>query len=40
MDVHNAFLHDDLSETIFMLQPPGFKDSLKPHHVCRLKKDI
>jgi hypothetical protein len=23
-----------------MFQPPGFKDSSKPHHVCRLKKAI
>jgi len=40
MDVHNVFLHGDLSETIFMIQPPGFKDPSKPNHVCRLKKAI
>ena len=40
MDIHNAFLHGDLFETVFMFQPPGFKDSSKPHHVCRLKRAI
>jgi hypothetical protein len=36
MDVKSAFLHGDLSEEIFMEQPPGFvTDS---NLVCRLKK--
>nr|XP_009767591.1 PREDICTED: uncharacterized protein LOC104218727 [Nicotiana sylvestris] len=38
LDVKNAFLHGDLKEIVFMEQPPGFKDLIFPHHVCRLKK--
>nr|GEY55891.1 hypothetical protein [Tanacetum cinerariifolium] len=40
VDVKNAFLHGDLSETIYMTQPPSFVDVRRPHHVCLLKKAL
>ncbi|GJX51232.1 ribonuclease H-like domain-containing protein [Tanacetum coccineum] len=36
----NAFLNDDLSETVYMHQPPGFVDNRYPHHVCLLQRSL
>lgn len=39
MDVHNAFLHEDLDEEVYMKPPPGFyPDDEKK--VCRLRRSI
>jgi len=37
IDVHNAFLHGNLHETIYIERPPGFHPP-KPNMVCRLRK--
>jgi hypothetical protein len=40
IDIQNAFLHGNLSEEVFMSQPPGYQHPLYPNHVCKLQKAI
>ena len=37
LDISNAFLHGNLTELIYMEQPPGFHHPHYPHHVCQLR---
>nr|GEV00915.1 ribonuclease H-like domain-containing protein [Tanacetum cinerariifolium] len=38
LDVKNVFLHEDLSESIYMHQPPGFRDYAQKYVIEILKK--
>jgi hypothetical protein len=38
--VKNAFLHGNLTETMYCQQPSGFEDSTHPDFVCLLKKSL
>ncbi|GJR51454.1 ribonuclease H-like domain-containing protein [Tanacetum coccineum] len=38
LDVKNAFLQGDLSETVYMHKPLGFRDSTHPDYVCLLQR--
>ncbi|GJW68538.1 ribonuclease H-like domain-containing protein [Tanacetum coccineum] len=40
LDVKNAFLHDHLTETVYMHQPPGFTDLAHLDYVCLLQKSL
>uniref|UniRef100_A0A2N9GG47 CCHC-type domain-containing protein n=1 Tax=Fagus sylvatica TaxID=28930 RepID=A0A2N9GG47_FAGSY len=40
LDVKTAFLHGNLEEEIFMVQPEGFKQPGTKNLVCRLKKSL
>ena len=40
MDVKTAFLHGDLEECIYMVQPTRYIDHTHPEHICLLKKKI
>ena len=38
--VKTTFLHGDLEEEIYMVQPEGFEVKGQEHMVCRLKKSL
>ena len=40
MDVKTAFLHGNLTEDMYMIQPEGFVDHTSTSIVCKLKRSI
>jgi len=38
--MQNAFLHGDISEVVYMSQPPGFAHPQFPTHLCKLQKAL
>ena len=40
LNVKNAFLHGNLSETVYCAQPLGFEDSSHPDFVCHLNRSL
>lgn len=40
LGVECAFLHGDLHEEVYMVQPQGYVDPTHPSHVCRMIKSI
>ena len=40
MDVKTAFLHGNLTEDVYMIQPEGFVDLTRTSKICKLKRSI
>lgn len=40
IDIQNALLHGHLTDTVHMVQPPGFVNPTYPHYVCKLHRSL
>jgi len=40
LDINKSFLNGNLKENVFVHQPEGYTDSIKPGHICKLNKAI